>query len=123
MKKIIDADNIQIDLTFIGEFIDFNGTTARTIIALFIQNLPKTIEKIKINYENKEWDNLSSNAHIAKSSLSVIQINNLLQVATEIEKLAKSAEQLPLIANLIQKLEQQTNASIPLLSAYLAKLQ
>ncbi len=123
MKKIIDADNIQIDLTFIGEFIDFNHTTARTIIALFIQNLPKTIEKIKINYENKEWENLSSNAHIAKSSLSVIQINNLLQVATEIEKLAKSAEQLPVIANLIQALEQQTNASIPLLSAYLAELQ
>ncbi len=123
MKKIIDADNIQIDLTFIGEFIDFNSTTARTIIALFIQNLPKTIEKIKINYENKAWETLSSNAHIAKSSLSVIQINNLLQVATEIEKLAKTAEQLPLIANLIQELEQQTNASIPLLSAYLAELQ
>jgi len=56
--------------------------------------MPETIEKIETAFDQEQWDPLSKAAHYAKSSLSVINVEELRLLMAKIEQSAKKLENL-----------------------------
>ncbi len=120
-NKNLSGDGITIDLTFLETIADNDKEYIDLIIKTFNQNMPQTIEKIKQYYIDGDKDNLAKTAHFAKSSLSVIQIQQMFQQALLIETETKKT-QLPdeNIKQAIDKFEKQFTQAKNILENYSA---
>jgi HPt (histidine-containing phosphotransfer) domain-containing protein len=119
---IISENDTTVDLSVLQDLVGDDAASLKPIINLFLSNLPVTIAKMKDCCNAKDWENLYKTAHYAKSSLSVIQVDQLYQAAMQIEINAKNKTDLDDIPQMIGQMEQHYAVSEKLLRKELEQL-
>ncbi len=98
-------ESVHIDLSFLHELAGEDRAYEKTMIQMFIENMPVTIQKIQTAINNEDWNKLYKIVHYLKSSLSVIKINVLFELCVLLEKVV-TVDKDPLKAvNLIKQIE------------------
>ena len=82
--------NMHIDLSLLNKLAGNDNAYIKTMINLFLDNMPNTLNKLQQYHNDSDWDNVFRTAHYAKSSLSVIKIRQMYEIAEQIENIAKS---------------------------------
>ena len=103
---ILTENNTKVDLSVLQDLIGDDIASLKPIIELFLNNMPVTIAKMKEYERLNDWDNLYKTAHYAKSSVSVVQVEEIYRAAAQIESMAKNRSELNLIQPIIHLIEQ-----------------
>jgi CheY-like chemotaxis protein len=90
IKSVFGDDTVTVDLNFLLEIAENDIPYIQLMIKTFLENMPPVIRKMRQFNIEGDKDNLAKTAHFAKSSLSVIQIQQMLDQARQIETDAKS---------------------------------
>lgn len=96
---------VTIDLSYLDELASGDKEYIKTMIILFIENMPVTIGKMEQYNNASDWENLHRTAYYAKSSLSVIKIKQLNEIAQQIENTARLNKDFFTNASLIQNMK------------------
>lgn len=94
IKEETNMDKPLVDLTMLNELSESDTEYKKTIIMMFLESMPETIRDIEAAYAARDWEALSKSAHYAKSSLSVINVEDLRLLVGRIEMNAKRLENL-----------------------------
>jgi CheY-like chemotaxis protein len=76
---------VTVDLSYLDELAASDTAYIKTMISLFLENMPATLDKMELYNNKSDWENLYRTAHYAKSSLSVIKIKQLFELSQQIE--------------------------------------
>jgi CheY-like chemotaxis protein len=102
---ILNKEGVVVDISMLYEVASDDESYIQLMISTFIENMPTTIERIEKSYRDGDYDQLYSAAHYAKSSLSVIKINEMLEWVRQIETSAKHKTHLETLPELIEKVK------------------
>ncbi|MHB1922688.1 MAG: Hpt domain-containing protein, partial [Chitinophagaceae bacterium] len=72
------------------------------ILQTFLHNTPSCFQEIQEEVKKENWTEVHFKAHKLKTSLGLLQMNEILELVTHIEKNAKSGKDLSGIADLVQ---------------------
>ncbi len=89
---------VTIDFSILFEVAGEDPVFLKTMLTTFIDNMPDTLSKIQKGIETGDWDTVYKAAHFAKSSLSIVKVDKMLELVLLIEKQAKTRENLDQIA-------------------------
>ncbi len=92
---------VVVDLSLLNEFSQTDNAYKKTIINMFLDTMPETIQQIETAFQAQNWDQVGKSAHYAKSSLSVISVEDLRTLVAKIESNAKKFENLHQIGTMI----------------------
>lgn len=104
-NNVIYTDGITIDLCILYDLAGDDELYLRNIVKTFLLNMPETIAKIKKAYEQQDWEAILKTTHFSKSSLSIINVRELLDAIKKIEYHCKHSPGGTKIGELIQYLE------------------
>jgi CheY-like chemotaxis protein/HPt (histidine-containing phosphotransfer) domain-containing protein len=102
---ILTNKGVVVDISMLYEVASDDESYIQLMISTFLENMPITIERIEKSYSDGNYDQLYSAAHYAKSSLSVIKINEMLEWVQKIEASAKNKTNLETLPELIEKVK------------------
>jgi CheY-like chemotaxis protein/HPt (histidine-containing phosphotransfer) domain-containing protein len=102
---ILTKQGAVVDISMLYEVASDDETYIQLMITTFLENMPNTLLRIEDAYNKSDYEQLYSAAHYAKSSLSVIKINEMLEWVREIENCAKYKTDLEILPNLIGKVK------------------
>lgn len=105
--RIVENENVSVD---VGILYDVAGNDKNFIyrtINTFLKKMPDTLNKIQQGINNLDWDNVSTSAHSAKSSLSVIKVGEMLDWIIQLEDNAKSKANLDSVPGLVKKIKEK----------------
>lgn len=108
------------NLSYLEEMEDDNYMIE--VLELFLKSTPDALCSMKQQYLYENWDEVYNSAHKLKSSLGILQMNDLLGRITEIETLAREktfAERIPV---LVRRAIEEYNLISPMLEADLSNL-
>ncbi len=83
------VDSVVVDLEMLHELAEDDNEYKTTIINMFLESMPESIQKIEENLAAEDWENLYKSAHYAKSSLSVVRVHEMHTLANTMEVNAK----------------------------------
>jgi CheY-like chemotaxis protein len=89
-RSVMGDGTVTVDLNFLLEIAENDIPYIQLMIKTFLENMPPVIKKMRQFNIDGDKDNLAKTAHFAKSSLSVIQIQQMLEQARLIETDARS---------------------------------
>jgi CheY-like chemotaxis protein len=92
---------------------------ASEVLDLFLSLTPPALTAIKEAAMREDWTEVHKKAHSLKSSLGILQMNQLLHNMAEIETLSKSRKNTDTIETLLQQAAQQYELVRPMLEAEL----
>ncbi|MBR2648614.1 MAG: response regulator [Sediminibacterium sp.] len=98
IEKSIPMKMPEVDLEMLNELAEGDNEYKATIINMFLEGMPETIQKMETNLADKDWENMYKSAHYAKSSLSVVKVPVMYDLAHGMEIKAKQQQQLEEIA-------------------------
>ena len=101
----IEETTPQVDLTMLNELSESDSEYKKTIIQMFLDSMPETIQQIEEAFAAKDYDTLAKSAHYAKSSLSVINVEALRTLVARIEMNCKKNEHLDELENLVKRVK------------------
>lgn len=104
-----------VDLDMLNELAEGDNEYKVTILNMFLESMPETIQKMEENLAAKDWENMYKSAHYAKSSLSVVKVTEMHKLAHSMEISAKQGVQLEVIPetlNLFKKYFEQVKEII-----------
>ena len=87
------------------------------VLNIFLQETPPLLQQVKEHILHEHWEETYQKAHKLKSSVGLLQMNELLQTVTIIEQNAKNREQLDSLPGLIDKAIEEYNLIQPMLQA------
>jgi PAS domain S-box-containing protein len=87
------------------------------VLELFLESTPVTLKEIKELILRSEGQEVYKKAHALKSSLGILQLNQLLSMMTEIEQLAKKEEQFDKMKNIVDEAHRQYNLVRPMIES------
>ncbi len=96
--NVIGDSHVSIDISVLRSLAGDDDTYVQAVVATFLNNMPATIAQIQTHLNNGDYDSLLKSAHFAKSSLSVVKIQEVLEVVQGIEwqcRMKTSLENLP----------------------------
>ncbi len=91
------------DLSYIREMAGDSKDILVEMITIFVSQVPEFIEELNSCYEKADWYNLSMIAHKAKSSVSIMGMNNQAEALKELELLAKDQKEIDKYKGIIQQ--------------------
>ena len=91
-----------LDLQMLNELSEGDAEYKGTIINMFLESIPDTVGQMEQHIASQDWTALYKSAHYAKSSLSVIKVPEMYQLAHSIETAAKQQNQLETIPPALQ---------------------
>ncbi|MEI6945801.1 PAS domain S-box protein [Paraflavisolibacter sp. H34] len=109
------------NLAFIEELED-DAYTAE-VLETFLETTPLAFEEIKDALLRSAWEELYQKAHKLKSSLGVLQMNNILKFISQIEDGARKQENPEAIENSFAAAVHQFSLIRPMLEADLAEIR
>lgn len=118
----VDTNIVTIDLAMLYELAGDDNEYKRTIIEMFLKNMPETIRKMEGAYVAKDWETLYRTAHYAKSSLSVVQSPEMFEQAYQLEMKAKNEEDPSILESLLLGFKRQYRHADSFLKAELQRL-
>jgi len=121
-----DADDQEddmplVDLTMLNELSESDNEYKKTIINMFLETMPETIQQIDREFANENWDAFSKAAHYAKSSLSVINVESLRLLVGKMEMYAKKLEHLDQLEGMVKQMKEQYAKVVTILEAEMNK--
>jgi CheY-like chemotaxis protein len=102
---ILNKEGVVVDISMLYEVASDDESYIQLMINTFIENMPTTIDRIDKSYNESDFEELYRAAHYAKSSLSVIKINEMLEWVQKIEASAKLKTNLEILPELIEKVQ------------------
>jgi len=78
-----------IDLSFLKNFTKSDPGKMKRYIALYLEEVTKTFEEMKRNFDDKNWEQLRIKAHSLKPQAEFMGIPTLKQELVEIEEAVK----------------------------------
>jgi CheY-like chemotaxis protein/HPt (histidine-containing phosphotransfer) domain-containing protein len=103
-EEIIDQTPPTVDLSLLNELSESDSEYKKTIIHMFLDSMPETIRQIEDAYNVKNYEALAKAAHYAKSSLSVINVEDLRALVARLEMNCKKMENLHELKGLVKTL-------------------
>jgi CheY-like chemotaxis protein len=100
--EVIDSTAPTVDLSLLNELSESDSEYKKTIIHMFLDSMPETIRQIEEAYDEKNYDALAKAAHYAKSSLSVINVEDLRALVARLEMNCKKMENLHELKSLVK---------------------
>lgn len=88
---------------------------ASEVLGMFVENTPALLNKIQTALLLELWDEVIINARILKSSIELLQLHEMMQDITDIERMARLNIQLELIPSILNRLIENFNTIKPLL--------
>lgn len=110
-----------VDLTMLNELSESDNEYKKTIINMFLESMPETIQQIENEFANESWDKFSKAAHYAKSSLSVINVESLRLLVGKMELYAKKLENLDQLEDMVKQMKEQYAKVVTILEAEMKK--
>ena len=89
------------------------------VLNIFLTDTPPTLQQVKEHILHENWDETYAKAHKLKSSIGLLQMNELLHTITLIEQNAKNREDLDDLPALIDTAIEQYNLIQPMLQSEL----
>lgn len=114
-------ETVVVDLSLLNEFSQTDNAYKKIIINMFLDTMPETIQQIETAFQAQNWDEVGKLAHYAKSSLSVISVEELRTLVTAIELNAKKLENLHQIETMIVLLKLKYQEVVAFLQEELKK--
>lgn len=122
VEKSIAMKMPEVDLEMLNELAEGDNEYKATIINMFLEGMPESIQKMETNLADKDWENMYKSAHYAKSSLSVVKIPVMYDLAHGMEIKAKQQQQLEEIAAALKLFKEYFASASIYLKNELAKL-
>jgi len=101
---IIENKDVSIDVSMLYNISGNDESFICTMVQTFLKTMPETIKKLKESLNNQDWENVYKSAHFAKSSLSVIKIDEMLDWVVQAELSAKDESSVYLLPDLVKKI-------------------
>jgi CheY-like chemotaxis protein/HPt (histidine-containing phosphotransfer) domain-containing protein len=105
--NFISTEDVAIDMSMLYEIAGDDKEYIDTMIHTFLENMPATLQKIEDCVLSKDYDSLFKAAHYAKSSLSVIKIDEIYAWVQTIEHNAKHRVELNTLETLVNKVKEK----------------
>jgi CheY-like chemotaxis protein/HPt (histidine-containing phosphotransfer) domain-containing protein len=102
-----NASMLTVDLSLLNELSESDNEYKKTIINMFLETMPETIQQIEKEFAAENWDAFSKAAHYAKSSLSVINVEQLRLLVGKMELYAKKLENLDQLGGMVKEMKDQ----------------
>ncbi|MGI8637872.1 MAG: response regulator [Segetibacter sp.] len=102
---ILVSSNVSVDLTMVYEISGNDESYIALMVQTFLDNMPNTLTNMMQCLSDDNWEGLYQNAHRAKSTLSVIKVNEMFDAVFAIEGYAKNKSHLDLLPDLVQEVE------------------
>jgi CheY-like chemotaxis protein len=119
-KALID-ETPNVDLSLLNELSESDSEYKKTIVQMFLDSMPETIQQIEEAFAIKDYDALAKAAHYAKSSLSVINVEDLRALVAKIEMNCKKNENLDELETLVKRVKTKYNLVVEILLEELKK--
>ena len=104
-SHILAGGDVAVDVSMLYDISGNDESFIKKMIQTFADNMPETLAKIEQSLHEQDWEKVYKSAHFAKSSLSVIKVNEMYEWALSIEKNAKLCTNLETIPELFSKLK------------------
>lgn len=101
---IIENKDVSIDVSMLYNISGNDESFICTMVQTFLKTMPETIKKLEESLNNQDWENVYKSAHFAKSSLSVIKIDEMLDWVVQAELSAKDESSVNLLPELVKKI-------------------
>ncbi len=115
-EEIIDNTVPTIDLSLLNELSESDSEYKKTIIHMFLDSMPETIRQIEEAYDAKNYEALAKAAHYAKSSLSVINVEDLRVLVARLELNCKKMENLHELKRLVRTVKVKYDLVVQILN-------
>jgi HPt (histidine-containing phosphotransfer) domain-containing protein len=122
MDLVIVEKDVMVDFNALKDLLGLNYKNYQPIIELFLKNIPTAFNTIEKGIHTNNWEEVFNAAHSAKSSLSIIKINQFYETLRTIELNAKHQENLDTIPSQFFILQQQWLIAETLIKNWLHQL-
>ncbi|MBN1112310.1 MAG: Hpt domain-containing protein [Bacteroidales bacterium] len=112
-----------INLDYLFELTEGSQEFIDEMINIFINQVPEFIVELKTLYNNKDYTELSKAAHKAKSSVSIVGMNQLADNLKTLEMLAKEGISPERYKDIIDSFEFNCNSACEELKYYLQTVE
>jgi PAS domain S-box-containing protein len=89
VKEPMESKNQSLDLAYLHKMSNNNQKFIDEMLAALLRSIPKSIEEINLNTENKDWESLARVIHKLKPSLTLMGLHGAKEIALVLEDLAK----------------------------------
>ena len=103
---------MSIDLSYLREMSGGNQSLILEMIDIFKNQVKEFNEGLIAHYEKKEFEQLGKLAHKAKSSVSIMGLNNLASELKRLELMAKAGKNQAEYQQIINKFKLDTNEAV-----------
>ncbi|MBN2480267.1 MAG: Hpt domain-containing protein [Bacteroidales bacterium] len=103
---------MKTDLSYLQEMSGGNKELVKEMISIFISQVAEFAEDMENHLNNKEFELLGKLAHKAKSSVSIMGLNDLAIDLKTLENLAKEGKNAERYPTLVQKFRKVTEEAI-----------
>ena len=117
---IID-ETPNIDLSLLNELSESDSEYKIKIIQMFLDSMPETIKEIEDAFAISDYEALAKAAHYAKSSLSVINVEDLRALVARIEMNCKKNEHLEELEVLVRRVKTKYDLVVEILNEEIKK--
>jgi len=114
--EVIDTTPPTVDLSLLNELSESDSEYKKTIIHMFLDSMPETIRQMEEAYHAKNYDALAKAAHYAKSSLSVINVEDLRALVARLEMNCKKMENLHELKSLVKTVKVKYDLVVQILN-------
>ncbi len=112
---------MKTDLTYLTGMAGGNIEVIKEMIDLFIEQVAEISEEMNVSLEKKDWLHLSKLAHKAKSSVSIMGMNELAVELKQLELIASQGVEHEMFANTVQKFLTDCTEAIEELKNYVTE--
>jgi len=95
VPEVKNVDRPLFDLSYLKSVSNNNEDFVNEMIDTYLKTMPKSIEEVRTFFNQKDWENLSRAAHKLKPSITLLGIHKAKELASEIERIAKTEQVLP----------------------------
>jgi HPt (histidine-containing phosphotransfer) domain-containing protein len=103
---------MKTDLTYLKNMSAGNKDLVLEMIGIFKRQVTEFSSDMDRLYENKEYENLGKLAHKAKSSISIMGLNDLAKDLKTFENIAKAGTDVDQYPIFIEKFKNETSEAI-----------
>lgn len=104
---VLGDKDVAVDVSMLYDISGDDESYIQTMVHTFLENMPGTIKRIEQSFIDKDWENLYKAAHYAKSSLSIIKINEMYDRVVAIEGIAKNKTDFSALPELVEKTKEK----------------
>ena len=112
-----------IKLEYLESMTGGSTDIVKEMIDIFIAQIPEMVEEMHTLYRNKDWKALGMLAHKAKSSVSIMGMDEVAEDLKKLEYLTKDLKEIESYRDFIDKFERECSAAITELKEITAKLK